>query len=229
MSNEPKTWVLMLDKSLDVSRMPIRETVENLEVSEKGDSQGGRLQPVVFAAVISDGMSFFCNTVKEKENGNSLIRLHLPISPETTSRVQPSDVQMIDGIGTAVSLKIESYFKSITWDGKSLLSDCLSVQWGDGSNIFELQDDDSTAIIPLTVSLRKSTSIIIEDDRVRKIIIDDLLSAISEDIEAWEIFSFQLVEEIAIGGIHLPAEPFSIDADIEELLNYGEEDGNYGL
>ena len=215
------SWTLMLKKQFDTTDLTISEILESATVSIVGDYQGDTLQPIIFSAIVCDGTSFFCNN---KDTGEgSLKRLHFPFSALVTTydNSPPSAQDMVEDLQNQASLFLESYFKNLTWDSKTLFSQCFSLELGEGP-VFELADDDTTAIVPVTISLRKTVDIRIQDDSIFKVVLEDLIDTVGSDIDGWEPFSIQLVEQLMFGSIFIPAEPFSREADLEEL-GYGDD------
>jgi len=204
----------MLEKDIDLTSMSAKEILDSLVVSEVGDYRDGELQPLIISVIISDGTSFYTNL--STQDGETLNRLHYPFSAIYMSSSKPTNEFMVGDLKEQTGLLFESYFNEITWEGQPLLTQCFALELGE-TQVFELEDENSTAIIPMTASLRKTTSITIKDENIRKIIIEDIIEEVGDNIDSWEPFSIQLVEQLVFGAIHIPAEWFSVEADEEEL------------
>jgi hypothetical protein len=222
MSSIKTTWTLGLRPGEDLEGLSMYEVISCLEIVEAGKWQAEGYQPVIFAVVLSDGLTVTVNTIPE-----GITRMHTPFTHTITvlpGRPMPTMADFkAKLLSQAVEKTVNSNGRKIEWGGMdtgSKLRDCFGLLYGKGP-LYELDNDARTAIVPITLEVlpgkRFSMATSHKGSVVKRVLLDDLLMFLGENEGNMEEFSLALAQDIINGNLPMPEEP-----EIEDLFDMGD-------
>ena len=188
------------------------EVIEGLDVVKAGAWEKEGFQPVIFAVIVSNGLSVIVNAIPE-----NVTRMHLPFTYTMTTLFGVSKPSVADFkkrmLNQVINKTINTNGRKITWDGMAKgvkIESCFSLLYGPGP-VYELDNDAMTAIIPITLSIEPSSYVSIQSKcngtDLENVLVEDLVQFATDDSNNLEEFSMAILNDIITGNILLPPEP----------------------
>lgn len=212
MSNGKTTWTLGLRKTFNLEGLSMSEVIGGLDVVESGTWEKEGFQPVIFAVIVSNGLSVILNATPE-----NVTRIHMPFTYTMTTLFGVGKPSVADFkkriLNQVINKTINTNGRKITWDGMTKgakIESCFSLLYGQGP-VYELDNNAMTAIIPITLSISPSSYVSIQSKcngtDLENVLVEDLVQFATDDSNNLEEFSMAILNDIITGNILLPPEP----------------------